>query len=149
MRPADEAEIRAAFEQAVTVRAAGPAAQALADHYFFETLVRIHRAGEGAPYTGLRPAGEIEPIILAADEALAAGEADELVRDLTATVAEGIRARFARAHAARSHAGHDVAHGRDWVAAYVELTHYLERLERDATTPAAHAPPASPGPHDH
>jgi hypothetical protein len=32
-------------------------AKALADRYFFETLVRLYRAGEGAAYKGLKPAG--------------------------------------------------------------------------------------------
>jgi hypothetical protein len=53
----DEPEIRRAFEHAVSVRKLSPDAKALADRHFFETLVRIHRAGEGAPFTGLKPAG--------------------------------------------------------------------------------------------
>jgi hypothetical protein len=67
----DEAEIRRAFDQTVIVRKLGPQARDLADVYFFETLVRIHRAGEGAPYTGLKPAGrDPGPAIPAADQAL-------------------------------------------------------------------------------
>ncbi len=58
-----EAEIRTAFDQVLAVRKLGGAAQALADRSFFETLVRVHRAGEGAPYTGLKPAGSVEPIV--------------------------------------------------------------------------------------
>jgi hypothetical protein len=148
VRPADEPEVRAAFAAALSVRAEGAAARALADRYFFETLVRLHRAGEGAPFTGLKPADEVEPIVLLTDRALAAGSAEELVGALSAQVAAGIRSRFARAQAARAHAEHDAAHGREWVAAYVELTHYLERLERDSTTAAAHAPAAGAA-HDH
>ena len=52
-----EAEIRKAFDLAVAVRGKGEKERELADTYFFETLVRVHRAGEGAPYTGLKPAG--------------------------------------------------------------------------------------------
>lgn len=70
----DEAELRQAFQKASAARKSGGAAQELADRYFFETLVRVHRAGEGAPYTGLKPAGEIEPPIAAADKALASGQ---------------------------------------------------------------------------
>lgn len=44
----DEGEIRNMFQKAVAVRKAGGQAKELADMYFFETLVRIHRAGEGA-----------------------------------------------------------------------------------------------------
>ena len=50
----DEADIKSHFQKTVTVRKAGKEAKELADMYFFETLVRIHRAGEGAGYTGLR-----------------------------------------------------------------------------------------------
>ena len=47
----DDAEIRKHFEKTVAVRKAGGPAKELADMYFFETLVRIHRAGEGAPWS--------------------------------------------------------------------------------------------------
>lgn len=46
-------------------------ARQLADMHFFETLVRLHRAGEGAGFTGLKPAGrDLGPAIPAADKAL-------------------------------------------------------------------------------
>jgi hypothetical protein len=61
VRKEDEKEIREQFKKTLTVRAKGPEAKELADMYFFETLVRIHRAGEGAPYTGLKSAGMVEP----------------------------------------------------------------------------------------
>ena len=57
VRPADEPEIRTAFATTLAVRGNGDASRKLADRWFFETLVRVHRAGEGAPYTGLKPAG--------------------------------------------------------------------------------------------
>lgn len=67
----DEGQIKAAFTRTLAVRAKGPEARDLADQFFFETLVRIHRAGEGAPYTGLKPAGTpVEPAIEAADKAI-------------------------------------------------------------------------------
>ncbi|MBP7146872.1 MAG: hypothetical protein KBD01_04950 [Acidobacteria bacterium] len=138
--PEREAEIRAAFQRALAVRSGGPAARELADTYFFETLVRVHRAGEGAPYTGLKPAGsDPGPAVTAADAALAAGNADELVKLIADEVAAGLRTRFARARAARAHAEHNVDAGRDYVAAYVEFVHYAERLHADATSAAAHA----------
>jgi hypothetical protein len=52
-----EPEVREAFRHALAVRALGPEARTLADRFFFETLVRVHREGEGEPYTGLKPAG--------------------------------------------------------------------------------------------
>ena len=64
----DEADIRRQFDKTVAARKAGGQVRELVDMYFFETLVRIHRAGEGASYTGLKPAGKIEPPIAAADK---------------------------------------------------------------------------------
>ena len=57
VQPKDEPEIQTAFERTLTVRSLSPQAQELADRFFFETLVRVHRAREGAPFTGLKPAG--------------------------------------------------------------------------------------------
>jgi hypothetical protein len=122
-----EGEIREAFKKTLVVRTKGPEAQELADRYFFETLVRIHREGEGAPYTGLKPAGTpLEPGVEAADKALAGGNVDELVDEATKAVADGIRKRFADAAAKRAHADHTVEAGRAYVAAYVEFVHYVE-----------------------
>ena len=151
VRPADEKEIRELFGKTVTVRQKGADARELADRYFFETLVRVHRAGEGAPYTGLVPAGTpVEPVIALTDQALAAGDADRLANAMAGHVDEGIRRRFTRAAEARKRADESVAKGREFVAAYVELTHYVERLHRDATTDAAHAAgEATPAAHAH
>ncbi len=142
-----EGEIRGAFQHALTVRALGPDARALADRFFFETLVRVHREGEGAPYTGLKPAGTaIDPGIAAADTALDTGFVDPLVKRLTAEVDRGLRQRYAEAAEARRHAAESVEKGREYVAAYVEYVHYAERLLLNATSAASHA---EPGGHSH
>lgn len=124
-----EAEIRAAFAQTLVVRAKGPEAKDLADRYFFETLVRVHRAGEGAPYTGLKPAGtDPGPFVAGADRALESGSADALVKLLVDKVAAGVRERFAEALERRKHADENVSAGREYVESYVEFVHYVERL---------------------
>src|SRR4030066_2345176 len=80
----DETEIRKAFQKTLAVRKLNPEAKELADMYFFETLVRIHRAGEGEPYTGLKPAGrDLGPAIPAADKAVADGKLAPLSKLLT------------------------------------------------------------------
>jgi hypothetical protein len=132
IRPEEEREIRTLFDQVKTVRAQGEPARVLADRYFFESLVRIHRAGEGAPYTGLKPAGAVEPVIAASDRALDQGEIDTLVDRITSHIAEGIRQRFKKTLAARQHAEDSVPAGRAYVAAYVEFTHYVEGLHQAA-----------------
>jgi hypothetical protein len=129
----DEGEIRTAFAQALAVRALGGEAEALADRYFLETLVRVHRRGEGAAYAGLKPAGTpMDPAVAEADRALENGSAEALAQRIAAEVAQGVRERFERAAAARRHAGASIERGRAYAAAYVEFVHYVERLHRYA-----------------
>ena len=133
----DEAAIREAFQKTLAVRVKGPEAQSLADMYFFETLVRIHRAGEGAPYTGLKPT-EPGPAVAGADEALATGSVDGLVATVTADVAEGIKIRFTRTLELKKHADESVEKGREFVESYVDFVHHVEGLHEAATTPGSH-----------
>lgn len=138
----DEAEIKAAFEHVLQVRALGTQAKELADRYFFETLVRVHRAGEGAPYTGLKPAGSVEnPAVIAADRAFETGSADALINLLLAEVREGAARRFEEALAAQSKEVNDVAARRKGVHAYVEFVHYVEAIY-NAAAQSHEEPPA-------
>ncbi|MCL4233486.1 MAG: hypothetical protein KJ042_03095 [Deltaproteobacteria bacterium] len=139
VRESDEAEIRAAFDHALAVRKLGADARQLADTFFFETLVRVHRAGEGAPYSGLKPAGsELGEGVRAADAALDSGSVDPAIRLLTQEVEQGVRARFERVQKAKAHRNHNVEAGRAYVAAYVEYVHYVEGLFEKASRSAAH-----------
>ncbi len=153
VKPAQEAEVREAFQKTLAVRGLGPEARTLADKYFFETLVRLHREGEGAPYAGLKPAGAVEPVVAASDKALETGSVEGLTQELTRLIAEGIRHRFAETLEKKRHADENVAAGREFVEAYVEFVHYVERLHTDATGAAGHAAPAAkpgePGGHQH
>jgi hypothetical protein len=124
----DEQMIRTAFQKTLEVRKLGAQARDLADMYFFETLVRIHRAGEGAPYTGLKPGSIVDPAVALADKALESGSVDKLVNILTDATAKGIRERFHRTLKAKKHADESVVAGREFVEAYVIFTHYVEGL---------------------
>lgn len=129
--PEGEPEIRAAFEQTQKVRALGPQARELADMYFLETFVRVHREGEGAPYTGLKPAGtEVDRAVAAADQALASGSDAALNKMLTDAARAELHKRFVRALETRKHAGDSVAAGREFVEAYVTYVHYAEALHQ-------------------
>jgi len=139
VRQEDESEIRAAFREARAVRGGSAGARALADRYFFETLVRVHRAGEGAPYSGLKPAGaELGPAVEGSDAALESGSADALVKLVTEEAAAGLRKRFERVAEAKKHAGESVEMGRRYVAAYVEYVHYTESLYDAAARSSVH-----------
>ena len=134
-----EAEIRKAFDLAMAVRSKGEKEKELADTYFFETLVRVHRAGEGAPYTGLKPAGrDLGPAIPAADKALETGSPQELLELINGKVHDGIHKYFMEAREKKAHSGDSVETGRAYINAYVPYLHFVERLYEDATTPVAH-----------
>jgi hypothetical protein len=106
-----ESEIRKAFAKTLVVRAAGEDAQQLADQFFFETLVRIHRAGEGEAFTGLKPAGSVDPGIAAADRALESGSGAELTVSLSGTIEQGVHDRFEKARRLKEHAADSAAAG--------------------------------------
>lgn len=128
VRASDEKEITDAFNKTIAVRAKGSEAKELADMYFFETLVRIHRAGEGAPYTGLKPGETVDAAVALADKALETGEVDKLIDVLTKAMANGIRERFQHALQTKKHADESVVAGREFVEKYITFTHYVEGL---------------------
>lgn len=131
VRPEDEAEIRAAFARTLEVRRPGGEARELADLWFFETLVRVHRAGEGAPYTGLKPAGWEPPAgIEAADRALEAGSIDAVVDATVVELAGALRERYQRVLELRDYDPTDVDAGRRYVHAYVQYIHFVEEVHR-------------------
>lgn len=133
----DEAEIKSAFEKTLAVRKLSSEAKTLADRYFFETLVRIHRAGEGVAYTGLKPAETVvDPGIAAADKSLETGSADELLKHVSEAVQQGIHQQFNQAMTKRTFKTEDVEAGREYVKVYVQFIHYVERLYQAVSKPA-------------
>ncbi|MFH1765441.1 MAG: DUF6448 family protein [Gemmatimonadota bacterium] len=125
----DEKEIRDAFARTMRVRSAGGEAQELADYWFFETLVRIHRSGEGAPYTGLKgPEYEIPAGIAAADKAVESGALGGLDERMAEHAIEVLRNKFGELASFQGYAQDDVATGRQFVHAYVEFIHFVENL---------------------
>lgn len=129
-----EPELSAAFERVLAVRGQGAEAKALADRYFMETAVRLHRAGEGAPYTGLQPAGtDFGPAIPAAEKALETGRTDELTALMAEQVKHGIAERFKGATAHRSATKEpatapEVAAARERVSAELGFIGYVEGI---------------------
>ena len=132
-----EPELKAVFQQTLTVRKLGPESRALADRNLFETLVRLHRAGEGAPYSGLKPAGrDLGPAIPTADRALDSGETAALETLLVNQLRSGLRKAFHEVQARQKYDVNDVAAGREYVKAYVEYIHFVERLYESSSRPA-------------
>jgi len=126
--PADgEAELRAVFEKTLKVRTLGADAAELADQLFLETLVRIHRMGEGVGFTGIQPiGGPVDPVVTAADEAIAQGSDAHLLQMVPEDRRAGLDGRFHAALAVKDFDADDVVAGRRYLAAYVDFFKYAE-----------------------
>jgi hypothetical protein len=124
-----ETEVKELFEKALGVRAVGGQAAELADLWFFENVVRVHRAGEGAPYTGMKPAGlDWGPVVPRAEKAIAEGNADEVIGFVTGVVQDELRERFESAEAHKGYDENDVPAAREYVQAelgFVLFSHHL------------------------
>ncbi|MGA2623848.1 MAG: DUF6448 family protein [Bacteroidota bacterium] len=134
VQPKDEATIKAAFDKTVKIRSVSPEVKEMADMYFFETLVRTHRAGEGEPYTGLKPAEtEVDPGIEAADQAIEKGTTDLLLKNVRETIDNGISRHFKEVIETKGYDKNDLSAGRDYVKNYVTFIHYVEQVYDAAT----------------
>jgi len=139
-----ESEIKAAFAQSLKVRALGPEAKMLADRAFIETTVRLHRAGEGAAYTGLKPAGiNHGPAIPAAERAIATGNLAQVKALLAKELEHGLRARFVHAYETHKNAkqpktAKDVPAARERVSAELGFVTYVEGLRQAVHGAAGH-----------
>ncbi|MDP2365751.1 MAG: DUF6448 family protein, partial [Ignavibacteria bacterium] len=125
----DEKEIKAIFDKVNKVRTLSPEAKELADMYFFETVVRVHRMGEGVGYTGLKPAGyQPEEGIEAADIAIEENSLDRVYAHLSEEHNPKIKDYFAEVQSKKDYNVNDVKAGREYVEAYVHFIHYVEGL---------------------
>lgn len=130
----DEETVRSAFTSVLSVRELNSEAQQLADLYFFETVVRLHRASEGAPFTGLKEVDSHEsPVVELADISLESGSSEEILHFLIETVRQGIQDRFITAGETKTKANHSIEEGRNFVAAYVEYVHYAHNIYEAAS----------------
>lgn len=122
VKASGEKEVRQAFERVVAAREQGEGARDVADRYLFDTVVRVHRAGEGAPFTGVKPAGlPVGPVIPIAEAAIASGSADELTGVLQDAILVEVRERFERVLELQVHADGPVPEARDYVEAMLGL----------------------------
>ncbi len=129
IKPEFEQEVRSTFDKVMKIRTQNELTKEIADYYFYETVVRLHREGEGEPYTGLKPAGtEFSPGIKYADLALEEGSVKEIKSLLLESVAKAIEEKFHHALHSKKFNSEDVESGREFVEAYVQYIHYAERI---------------------
>lgn len=122
-----EVEISALFKKTTILRKISPEVKEIADRLFFETLVRLHRAGEGAPYTGLK-ADSHDNAIEEADRAIEQGTAENLIFGLTTSIEHELHKKFDRVMKTKTTMNKSVEEGREYVDAYVQYVHYVEQL---------------------
>ena len=139
--PADgEAEMRDVFEKALKVRTLGPEAAELADRLFLETMVRIHRMGEGVGFTGIQAVGtQIDPVVKAADEAVALDSDTDLLPMVPEERRAELDKRFQAALAIKDFDVDDVAAARRYIAAYVTFFKYAEGEDHEHHGHEGHA----------
>lgn len=126
--PEHEAEISDLFQRVTALRNISEDARELADQLFIETFIRLHRAGEGAPFTGIKTAGSMPPIFSQLDKALDEDSIDKLANQVAETVRDGITTRFQEASDLRKQQNQSVAAGRKYVEAYITYMHFVEGL---------------------
>lgn len=123
----NEAEIKETFAKALVVRTMGDEAKELADRFFLETLIRLHREGEGAPYTGIKDE-PVDPINAMADKALVDGSAADMLKKLSSHMVKAIQEKFDKALEAGKNKDKSVKAGREYVESYVAYTHFVEGI---------------------
>lgn len=124
-----EGEIRASFTKAAEARAIDAAAREVADLYFAETVVRLHRAGEGASFTGLKPVGlDVGPVIPLAERAIETGSGDELVAFLSDALHEEVKHRLERVLELKARASHRLPEAREYTSAMLGLQVWSHKL---------------------
>jgi hypothetical protein len=132
VKPESERQMIEAFELAQKVRPLNPDARKLADTYFFETLVRLHRMGEGIAYTGIKPSGTpVDKKILAADRSLELGNLSPLEKMVPSKNLTELSRHFKKALSLKNYDVNDVIAGRQYVEAYVQFFHFAEGGEKD------------------
>jgi hypothetical protein len=89
----------------------------------------MHRAGEGAPYTGLKPGGlDHGPVIPVAEAAIESGSAGELTALLTDVVREEVERRFNHVMELKARSGEGLAHLREYTSAMLGIQVYAHGL---------------------
>lgn len=139
VNPEDEAELRQVFDLARKARAQGGAAREVAERWFLENLVRLHRATEGEAYTGLKPHGvPMDQKVAAADKSIALGSLEPMKGLFTGEEMEHLRHKFHTAMSLKDYDPDDVPAARKYIAAYVDFFKLAEG-EHHAQGHGAHA----------
>lgn len=123
-----EKEIIPLFNKTSQLKNGDKQVYAIVEKHFFETLVRLHRETEGAPYTGLKPAGTTKQIIQMTDEAIKVGNVDGFLVKLNAHINKVVREKYRKVAELDKVKDNSKEQGRAFVEAYVDYTHTVEAM---------------------
>lgn len=138
IEPQQEKEIIAMFTKTYQLKSGDKQAYAIVEKHFLENLVRLHRETEGEPYTGLKPAGSMTPLVAMADNSLAKNNVEGVITTVTNHLEQVLRERYNKVAKLKITKDDSVEQGRAFVAAYVQYTHTLETLEQLLHGPISH-----------
>lgn len=123
-----EKKLRTVYEETLPVFQMGGKARNLAEQYFIETTIRLHRAAEGFPYTGVKPASPLPEDIAAAEKALDTGNLEPVSNLLASEMRTKLQDLFKQVREAKKHKQQSLSAGREWVDAYVRYVIYVHGL---------------------
>jgi hypothetical protein len=126
--PEQEEEIITLFRKTRELRDGDSMVFNIVEKHFLETLVRLHRETEGAPYTGLKAAGTTKPVIQLSDAAISEGSVDDLAEKLLNHIRHVVYDKYHKVASLYPVKDDSVEKGREFVEAYVDYTHTLEAI---------------------
>jgi hypothetical protein len=133
-----EQTIKSAFEKTLAERKAGKETTDIVDERFFSTLVKVHRESEGASFTGIKPAGQIEPIVIKADTALKNKNINHLAETIAKKVELEIRKKFEKVILSEKESDKSVELGRKYVSNYIQYVHFVEEIHNAVSKTDVH-----------
>jgi Family of unknown function (DUF6448) len=124
-----EEELKHAFNLTLKARELGEDANEVADLWFFETAVRLHREGEGASYTGLKPAGlDWGPVVPRAEKDIEKEDPTETIEFIKGVVEEEMLKKFDAALSAKDYDINDVDAAREYTESMLHFVLFSHQL---------------------
>ncbi|MDD4630855.1 MAG: DUF6448 family protein [Proteiniphilum sp.] len=123
-----EAEVVPLFHKTYSLRNGDKEVYEIVKKHFYETFIRLHREMEGAPFTGLKPAGTTAHITVMSDKALNTGDFASLLKALNKHVNGQLQEKYDKTVALYKVKDNSVEEGRQFVKAYVDYTHSVEAV---------------------
>lgn len=130
VKAGDEAEVRQAFDLAMKVRPLNNDAKLVAEQYFYNILIRVHRAAEGESFTGVKPSGTpIDENVREADKAIESGNLSKLETMVPKNRLPELKERYNKVMTMKNFDVNDLNAGREYIEAYVQFFKYAEGEE--------------------